>query len=185
MPTGNLAICRQRRGLSGSGAGARPLCSPAGHETEGIIQMGERERRPRRAFGAVRIKERCGECDQRPIAVASWPDGPAEMILAWACDDHIDETRGIHPRAGGRSNSPHVRDLADVQGVRSWGFAVRCRRRLPRSPSRRRVCGHGLQAPLSGGSVVMAAPLTFRRSRSTIRDDPWNTPLLPARLRGD
>lgn len=45
--------------------------------------------RPRGVFGCVLIRERCGECDQRPVAVASLPSDPTEMSLMWACDDHI------------------------------------------------------------------------------------------------
>ncbi len=45
--------------------------------------------RPDDIFGAVRIKEQCGECGQRPVVIASLPSGSAEMNLAWACDEHI------------------------------------------------------------------------------------------------
>lgn len=44
---------------------------------------------PDDVFAAVRIKERCGKCDQRPVAIASLSTDPVEMSLVWACDEHI------------------------------------------------------------------------------------------------
>lgn len=46
--------------------------------------------RPDDILGCVPIREHCGECDQRPVAIASLPvPDSAELDLAWACDDHI------------------------------------------------------------------------------------------------
>lgn len=46
-------------------------------------------RRPDKVFGALPIREKCGECDQRPVGVAVFPDGEKEMVIGWACDDHL------------------------------------------------------------------------------------------------
>lgn len=41
-------------------------------------------------FGCVVIQQHCGECDQRPVAVASVPVSPTQMDLIWACDVHAE-----------------------------------------------------------------------------------------------
>jgi len=56
--------------------------------------------RPDNAFGALPIRERCGGCDQRPVAVASFPSDPTGMTLGWACDDHISALVGHVSEAG-------------------------------------------------------------------------------------
>jgi hypothetical protein len=55
---------------------------------------------PDNIFGATRIKERCGTCEQRPVAIASLPTDPAEMSLVWACDEHIPDLLEFVRREG-------------------------------------------------------------------------------------
>jgi hypothetical protein len=45
--------------------------------------------RPDRIFGATSIRDKCGECDERPVSVATYPEDPKTMLVAWACDEHL------------------------------------------------------------------------------------------------
>jgi hypothetical protein len=47
--------------------------------------------RPDKVFAAFPIREKCGECDGRPIAVAVFPEDDANMIIGYACDDHLEQ----------------------------------------------------------------------------------------------
>jgi|SRR5580704_6057476 hypothetical protein len=62
-------------------------------------------------FGCVAIQEQCGECDQRPVAVASVPASPTEMDMMWACDDHIGDLVG-QVRAQGMDPDQHVFEVS-------------------------------------------------------------------------
>ena len=37
------------------------------------------------------IREKCGECDQRAIGVAVYPENASTVAIAWTCDDHAED----------------------------------------------------------------------------------------------
>lgn len=47
--------------------------------------------RPPKIFGAYPIREKCGECDQRAIGVAVYPENASTIAIAWTCDDHAED----------------------------------------------------------------------------------------------
>ena len=62
-------------------------------------------RPPPGIFGCVAINARCGQCGQRPVAIASLPTSDAtQMDLMWACDDHVAHLAAIIRRQGADPN---------------------------------------------------------------------------------
>lgn len=45
--------------------------------------------RPERIFRATSIGDKCDECNERPVGVATYPEDPKTMVVARACDGHL------------------------------------------------------------------------------------------------